>query len=449
MKITFCGAAREVTGSSYYVEGDNVRFLVDCGLFQGNKVADEKNQHEFPFDPKKLDFVLLTHAHLDHCGRIPLLCKRGFKGKVYTVEPTVGLARLILEDAAGLIGNEAQENDEEPLYTIANVVEILDRFEGYKYHEPTTVKGVRFEFFDAGHILGSAIIKVVVDGKTIVFSGDLGNPPVPLLKTTEFLKSADYVLIESTYGNRRHEDVHLRTQRLISALRTSVMNNGVLLIPAFAVERTQEILHDINEAVEKGNLPYFPMFLDSPLAIRATEVFKEYSHYYNQQALAELTKDDDLFSFPGLKMTDTTEQSKMINNVPSPKVIMAGSGMMHGGRIRHHLRRYLEEKNCTLLIVGYMVEGSLGRDLYEGAKSIKLFGDRINVNAKVIPIGAFSGHADQPKLLEWLDHFTHKPQRIFVTHGEEQSALDLAESIKKTMGIDTEVPYLFDEVTLD
>ena len=448
MKITFCGAAREVTGSCYYLESKGAKFLVDCGLFQGNRVAEAKNSQAFPFKASELDFVLITHAHLDHTGRIPILYKEGFRGKIYTVEPTVPLTQLILEDAAGLIENEAEESGEEPLYTIDDAVKVIGQFVPQRYHHPKTIKSVTFEFFDAGHILGSAIIKVQVDGLTLVFSGDLGNTPVPILRPTEFIDQADYIIMESTYGNRRHEDFHLRKQRLISAIKNSVVKGGVLLIPSFAIERSQEILHDINEAVEDGKLGYFPMFLDSPLAIRATEVFRQFTHYYNQEVLAELTVDDDLFSFPGLKMTDTTEQSKMINDVPPPKVIMAGSGMMHGGRIRHHLRRYLAEPNCTLLIVGYMVEGSLGRRIFDGAKEVSMFGEKIKVKAKVIPIGAFSGHADQPKLLEWVDHFKHHPKQIFVIHGEEKSALDLAESIKQTTGTNTTVPYLFDTVEL-
>jgi len=443
MKITFCGAAREVTGSCYFVETTKAKFLVDCGLFQGGMVADEKNEADFPFKAKDLDFVLLTHAHLDHSGRLPLLHKRGFRGKIYTTHPSIDLTKIILEDSVNLINEEAERENIKPLYQITDLVGIEHSFIGSHYRKPKTVKGVSFEFFDAGHILGSAQIKIIADGHTIVFSGDLGNPPVPLLRPTEFIDSADYVVMESTYGNKRHEDFHLRKSRLISAISKSISKNGTLLIPAFAIERAQEILTQINEVVEKGGLPHFPMFLDSPMAIKATEVFKLYPDYYNQESLHNLTKDDDLFSFPGLKLTYTSDQSKKINSVHPPKVILAGSGMMHGGRILHHLRHNIENSNTTILIVGFVVENSLGRRLLEGDKSVKIFGQPYKVKAQVEAIGAFSSHADQPKLLEWLDHFTHKPKKIFITHGEVNSALDFSESVKSTMGIATEVPELF------
>lgn len=417
--------------------------MVDCGLFQGGMVADEKNLSDFPFKPKDIDFVLLTHAHLDHTGRLPLLYKRGFRGKIYTTYPTIDLTRIVLEDSVHLIGDEAEREGCEPLYGITDVIGIEKSFLGTDYHRPKTIKGVNFEFFDAGHILGSAQIKIHVDNRSIVFSGDLGNPPVPLLKTTEFIEQADYVVMESTYGNRRHEDYHLRKSRLISAIKKSVAKDGTLLIPAFAIERTQEVLSLINEVVEKGGLPHFPMFLDSPMAIEATEVFRHYPSFYNKDALKELTVDDDLFTFPGLKMTFSTDQSKKINKVGPPKVILAGSGMMHGGRIIHHLRHNIENPNTTILIIGFVVENSLGRRLLEGERKIKIFGQPYNVKANVEAIGAFSSHADQPKLLEWLDHFTHKPQKVFITHGEVNSALDLSESIKTTMGLVAEAPELF------
>lgn len=447
-KLTFAGASRGVTGSCYCITTETATFLVDCGLFQGSKVADELNAQPFPFDAKAVDFVILTHAHLDHCGRLPLLHQRGFRGKIYTVEPTVPLSRLVLEDAANLIADEAGREAIEPLFTIEDVDPLYEHFVPCTYHQVKEDKGVSFEFFDAGHILGAAFVKIVADGQTIVFSGDLGNPPVPLLKPTEYLDSADYVIIESTYGNRRHEDYHLRQRRLTAAIKNSVAQNGVLLIPSFALERTQEILHDINDAIEVGQLPFFPMYLDSPMAIKATEVYRDFPQYYNVEAQKDLTEDGDLFSFPGLKMTKTVDESKAINAAPMPKVIMAGSGMMHGGRILHHLKLYAGLPTCTLLIVGYLVENSIGRRILDGEKTVKIFGEEVHIKSKVEAIGAFSGHADQPKLMEWIGRFTHKPKTVYVTHGEERSSLDLAESIRTAIGVNTVVPTLGDQVDL-
>lgn len=449
MQLTFAGAARHVTGSCYHIKTDTVSFLVDCGLFQGGKVSETQNGDAFPFDAATLDFVVLTHAHLDHCGRLPLLHKRGFKGKIYTVEPTIPLARIVLEDAAGLIAEEAEREGETPIFTEADIPPLFEHFVPCTYHKPVSDKGVEITFYDAGHILGSACVTVRADGKTVAFSGDLGNPPTPLLNPTEYITAADYVVVESTYGNRRHEDFHLRQQRLMAAIRHSIMQGGVLLIPSFALERTQEILHDINQAIEKGKLPYFPMFLDSPMAIKATAVYQEFTQYYNPEAMRELATDTDLFSFPGLTMTSSVDESKGINVVPPPKVIMAGSGMMHGGRIMHHLRQYLHTPTCTVLIVGYLVENSIGRRLLEGEKTVSVLGEEIHVKASIEAIGAFSGHADQPKILEWVAHVSPHPKKVFVTHGEEQSALDLAQSIKSmTTGIEVVVPYLGDTITL-
>lgn len=448
MRLIFAGAAQEVTGSCYYIETADTRFLVDCGLFQGSRLAEEKNELEFPFDPKKLDFVILTHAHLDHCGRLPLLAQRGFRGTIYATEPTVPLAEIVLDDAAGLIEDEANRHKTTPLWTEADVDIVRGLFKPIAYHREVKHQGVTFEFRDAGHILGSAFVVLRAEGKTVVFSGDLGNPPVPLLKPTETITTADYVIMESTYGNRRHEDWHLRRQRLAQAIRSSIAQDGVLLIPTFAIERAQEILHDINDLSHDGTLPYVRMFLDSPMAIRATEVYRRFPQYYNAEAAAQLGTDPDLFSFPGLTATISSGESKAINTVPPPKVIMAGSGMMQGGRILHHLKQYIEQANCTLLVVGFVIETSIGRQMLDGASHVRIFGHEYQVGCTVKAIGAYSGHADQPKLLAWIGNLRHNPQKVFLTHGERLSALDLAQSIKSQTGFATHVPQLFEEVIL-
>lgn len=448
MRIIFSGAAQEVTGSCYYLEAGGSRFLVDCGLFQGSRLAEEKNELAFPFDASRLDFVILTHAHLDHCGRLPLLVKRGFHGRVFATEPTIPLADIVLSDAAGLIADEAERDGHEPIWTEEDLDRLRPLFKAGRYHQPIRVGKVSFEFYDAGHILGSAFVRIQADGQTVVFSGDLGNPPVPLLPPTEFVETADWVVMESTYGNRRHEDWHLRRQRLGQAIKQSVNQGGTLLIPAFAIERTQEILHDINEIVQDGSLPYVPTFLDSPMAIKATSVYKEFTSYYNADAIKQLATDEDLFSFPGMTQTRSSSESKTINNVPPPKIIMAGSGMMQGGRILHHLKQYVDQPNCTLLIVGFLVQTSIGRQLLDGAKHVRIFGHEYPVRCQVKAIGAYSGHADQPKLLGWISHLKHPPRGVFITHGERQSALDLARSVRATTSFRTTIPALFEEVKI-
>ena len=448
MRIILAGAAQEVTGSCYYVEAAGSRFLVDCGLFQGNRLAEEKNELAFPFDASRLDFVILTHAHLDHCGRLPLLVKRGFHGPVYATEPTVPLADIVLSDAANLIGEEAERDGEQPLWDQSDLDRLRPLFKPTRYHQKIKVGKVTVELFDAGHILGSAFVRVEAEGQAVVFSGDLGNPPVPLLPPTEEIPPADWVVLESTYGNRRHEDWHLRKQRLGQAIKSSVSQGGTLLIPSFAIERTQEILHDINEIVHSGALPYVPIYLDSPMAIRATEVYRDFTSYYNAAAIKQLATDDDLFSFPGLSQTMSSAQSKAINVTPPPKIIMAGSGMMQGGRILHHLKQYVDQPNCTLLIVGFLVETSIGRQMLDGAKHVRIFGQEYPVRCQVKAIGAYSGHADQPKLLSWLSGLKHAPKGVIVAHGEKQSALDLAQSIRAQTGWPAKIPALFEEISL-
>jgi metallo-beta-lactamase family protein len=449
MRIVFAGAAQEVTGSCFYVEAGGSRFLVDCGLFQGSRLAEEKNELAFPFDASRVDFVILTHAHLDHCGRLPLLAKRGFHGAVYCTEPTVQLADIVLTDAAGLIADEAERDGTDPLWSEEDLERLRPLFKPLKYHQRTKVGKVEFELYDAGHILGSSFVQIQAEGKSLVFSGDLGNPPVPLLQTTEAIPPADWVIMESTYGNRRHEDWHLRKQRLGQAIKASVSQGGTLLIPTFAIERTQEVLHDINEIVHSGALPYIPIFLDSPMAIRATEVYRDFTDYYNATAVKQLATDEDLFSFPGLSQTMSSAQSKAINTVPPPKIIMAGSGMMQGGRILHHLKQYVDEPKCTLLIVGFLVETSIGRQLLDGARHVRIYGKEYPVRCKVQAIGAYSGHADQPKLLSWIGGLPHPPKGIFIAHGEKQSALDLAQSIRSQTGFTAKIPALFEEVILE
>lgn len=438
MKITFCGATRMVTGSCYLVETANTKVLVDCGLFQGGKISDDKNMEQFPFDPSEIDAVLITHGHLDHCGRIPKLAKDGFKGRIIATRPTAAFAKLILEDSVNILAREARYDEREPVFTAEDFEGVLPLFEDTDYHRKITVGDITADFFDAGHILGSSIIRLQAEGKTIVFSGDLGNPPVPLLAPTETIPEADCVVMETTYGGRTHEGKKERALKLKSAIYEAISMKGVLMIPAFAIERTQEILFELNAMVEAKEIPPVSIFVDSPLAIKATRIFREYSEYLSHN-VQELQTEDDIFHFDGLHMTLTSRESKQINRHPAPKVIIAGSGMAQGGRIMHHIERYISHHASRYLIVGYQVEGSLGRRLLDGEKRIRVNGKELDVRAKVEAIGGYSAHADQPRLTEWVTAIGGV-KKIFLTHGEEDQAKAFQDHISDKVSAEVIIP---------
>ncbi len=449
MKLSFYGAAQEVTGSNYLLEAGDIKILVDCGIFQGSKFSENKNYNPFPYNPADIDYVFLTHAHLDHCGRVPRLYKEGFRGKVFCTKATKDFGNVMLEDSQHVLANEASEGGYPPLYTHFDVEQVLTLFEGVDYNHTTKISDkLSFTFKDAGHILGSGILKLKIDGKKITFSGDLGNPPVPLLHATEQIKDADYLIIESTYGDRIHEDSKERLLLLQSAIYETVKNKGVLMIPAFALERTQELLYELNQLIENKDVPPVPVFVDSPLAIKATDIFKMHEELFNKEAHDLIASGDDVFNFPGLKMTRSSRESKQINNVRPPKIILAGSGMCVGGRIGFHLQRYLPDWRSQLLIVGYQVRGTLGRKLLEGEKRVKIMGQDVEVKAKVRAIGAYSAHADKPKLLKLISGIEKKPKKIFVTHGEADQAQSLAKTITQDLGIESLVPEEGDSVEL-
>jgi metallo-beta-lactamase family protein len=446
MNVSFHGACREVTGSCILIESDGVRFLVDCGVFQGRKFALDRNAKPFDFDPRSIDFVILTHAHLDHCGRLPKLYREGFRGQVFSTAPTRDFAEIILLDSARIIYAEAMLHKKKPLYYDYDVIGLMNLFEPLQYGKEKKVSPrVRIRLQDAGHILGSAISEVWIKNdeqeEKLVFSGDLGNPPVPLLKDTAIIKDADYLFVESTYGDRVHESKGERRKLLKEAILGSVGRSGTLMIPAFALERTQEVLYELNHLVETGKVPAIPIFVDSPLAIKATEIYKKYSRMYDKESRALIESGDDLFNFPGLEYTRAVQQSKKINRIRPPKVILAGSGMCIGGRIPHHLKFNLGDPNSHLLIISYQVAGSLGRRLFEGAKQVTIMGQRVNVKAKVSAIGSYSSHADQFKLLKWIKHFNKsKLKKVFIIHGEEKAGLALATEIRKGIKANTTVP---------
>ncbi len=445
MKLSFHGAAGEVTGSCTLIDTGKTKFLVDCGLFQGSYFTHEENYEDWNFSPAEISFVVLTHAHADHCGRLPKLFADGFRGKVYCTPATRDLAELIMLDSAKLIKEEAEKKGEAPLYVENDVYGVLALFWPIDYHKKMKLASdVELNFYDAGHILGSAIAELSIrqglKKKRIVFSGDLGNPPAPIVRDTEFIKGADFVVIESTYGGRIHEPAELREQMLKKAILESVGRGGVLMIPLFALERTQEVLYELNHLSETRQIPKVPIFLDSPLAIDAVNVYKKYFDYFDEQSRERMSSGDDLFKLPGLTLTRTVEQSKEINKVPPPKVILAGSGMINGGRMIHHLKLYIDNPKNQLLIISFQAEGTLGRALRDGAKSIGLEGEKYRVKAKVSAIGAYSSHADQPKLLHWLKKISRpRPQLVFINHGEEKSSLMLEAGVKEKLELKTQI----------
>ncbi len=440
MLVTLFGAAREVTGSCYYIESGKAKILVDCGLFQGTTLAHSKNFEPFDFDASQLDAVFVTHAHLDHTGRRPILIKNGFRGQIFLTAPTAKLTQLVLEDAAEIMDEEFQRSYTPKLFSSEDVAGVVSRYKTVEDHEIVNVKDLKATFHNAGHIFGSSFV-AIEEGKTkIIFSGDLGNINTPLLPPKDALVAADALFIESTYGNRIHEDESTRTELLKETVVEAIKKKGVLLIPAFAIERTQEILFELNHFVENKLIPPVDVYLDSPMAIKASAIFDEFPKYYNRKAIRLIASGDELFDFPGLKATLSRDESKTINQSPRPKVIIAGSGMMNGGRILHHLVRYLSDKNSTVLIIGFQAEGTLGRRLYTGEKHVTVLSETIDVKAKVTSIGAYSAHADQRMLLDWVKSAPELPNKIYCTHGEEAAAAALATRIKEEMDITADVP---------
>lgn len=449
MEITFHGGARSVTGACYLLKTGKINILIDCGLIQGSRVAEKTNYKPFPFNPKSIDYVFITHGHLDHVGRLPQLYKYGFRGLVFGTYPTRDFSELILYDSQNILSREAKSMKIRPLYEEGDVRGIMELFQSVDYNETVKLaKDLNFCFKDAGHILGSAIIEIFAENKTVVFSGDLGNSPSPLLKSTEFVEIADYLIMESIYGDRFHEGKKKRKIILERAIEETILRKGVVMIPAFAIERTQEILYELNEMVERGRIPQIPVFLDSPLSIEATAVYKRYSRYYNEKANKIIQSGDALFNFPGLKLTRTKEESKMINNVLPPKIIIAGSGMLEGGRIWHHLKRYLPDFNNLLLMVSYQAPGSLGRKLLDGEKSARIFGETIPARAKIQKIGGYSAHADQRQLLNFARRAKNNLKRVFVVQGEEKASLELTGLIRDRLGVAAQAPNIGDSFEL-
>lgn len=475
MNITFLGATKMVTGSNFLVEGAGKRFLVDCGMYQGKATDEMENEAPFLYNPADIDFMLLTHAHIDHSGRIPKLYNEGFRGPVYATKATCELCSIMLPDSGHI---QEQENEwknnkrkrkglkqQPPLYTAEEATKCLEIFKPIKYDEIIDIdEHIHVRFNDAGHMLGSAIIEIWVDedGKTTktVFSGDLGNNDIPLLSEPTMIEDADYLVMESTYGDRLHVGTHDKAKVFLDIVSETLDNGGTVVIPSFAVGRTQEILYELNiikeerskdEAFQKEyeTLMRAPVYVDSPLAISATEVFKNNEDLFDDETKAIMERGDNPLEFPGLKFTRTADESKALNESDEPSIIISASGMCEVGRIKHHLKHNIWNPNSTILFVGYQAPGTLGRSIVDGAKKVKIFGEEFSVKARIEYIEGYSGHADQEWLLNFVYSFIKKPKHIFLVHGEPNGQLVLKNKIVGTTQIPVTIPGYGEKYTLD
>lgn len=476
MNITFCGAAKEVTGSNHLVEAAGKKFLVDCGLIQGRVAEEERNAEPFIYNPKEIDFMLLTHAHIDHSGRIPKLIKEGFKGAIYATKPTCELSRIMLADSGHIQEAETEWKNRkrkregktllEPLYTSKEGEESLKHFIPASYMDIIEIdENIRVRFNDAGHMLGSAIIEVWIteNGKTtkIVFSGDLGNNDIKLLQPPSPITTADYVVMESTYGDRLHMKYKgdEKAEKFLDIVSTTLRRGGNVVIPSFAVGRTQEILYELNAIKERKNEPEInakykelmnaTVYVDSPLAITATEIFKRNLELFDDEAQERIKRGDNPLEFDGLKFTKTVEESVALNENTKPCIIMSASGMCDAGRIKHHLKHNLWNPLNTILFVGYQAPNTLGRRIVEGEKVVKIFGEEIAVNAQIEYIEGYSGHADQEWLMNFIYSFRDKPKKVFLVHGEERAQKVLKEKIEKDIEVSTIIPEFGDTYRID
>lgn len=462
MKLSFLGAVEGVTGSSFLVQVRDKNILIDCGMYQGKD--EDLNEASFNFIPSDIECLFLSHSHIDHSGRIPLLVKEGFKGGIYSSKATYELCEIMLYDSAHIQKNETEwENKKrkragkdliEPLYTDADVAKSLELFKIVPYDEVINVcDDVKVKYNDAGHILGSSIIEMwITEGEEeikLVYSGDIGMKEKPIIKEPSFIKSADYLIMESTYGNKVHDDIDKSKEELINIILNTARRGGNIVIPSFAVGRTQEIIYELNKYYDnhtdiigtvENELKKLPVYVDSPLAIKATEVFRQNTNIFDEEATSIINKGDDPLEFENLHYTYGSEESKMINIIPGPKIIISASGMCEAGRIRHHLKHNLWKKEASIVFVGYQADGTLGRRILEKEKDLKILGEDIHVNAEIYNMQGFSGHADKVGLLDWIKHFEEKPKKVFIVHGEDDTKISFSKEIEETIGIDCIIP---------
>ena len=456
VKVTCLGASGCVTGSCFLVENTlGKRVLVDCGLFQGGGQMELRNYRDWDFVPSQISTLFLTHAHIDHSGRIPKLVRDGFKGKIITSPPTVQLLGIMLLDAAHVQEMDAQwqtrknkrkaSRDIEPLYTVEDAQKSLKYLSPLEAGEIVTVEeGIKARLRNSGHILGASILELWLQENAkeikLVFSGDIGMANQLIIKQPQEVYNADYLFVESTYGNREHKDVESSKEELLEAIGYAVSNGEKVIIPAFAIERTQEIIYILSEFQRAGKLPDIPIFLDSPLAIKATEIFKQNKEYFDDEALAIVKQGLDPFEMPNLRYTPTSADSMAINEHKGPAIVIAGSGMCNAGRIKHHLKHNLWRPGASVVIVGFQAQGTPGRAIVDGKPVVKLLGEDVAVKARVFTIGGFSAHADQKGLLEWVSNFQESGPGVFVVHGENSASLDFAQLVQERFGMKTHVP---------
>ena len=474
MKITFLGATKIVTGSNFLVEAAGKKFLVDCGLYQGKAELEEQNYREFDYNPAEIDFMLLTHAHIDHSGRIPKLYNDGFKGPIYAHKATCDLCQIMLPDSGHIQEMEAEWKNKKrirkgqptrgPLYTAEDALKCMEIFVPVKYDEIIQVsENIYVRFNDAGHMLGSSTIEIWAkeDGKETkaVFSGDLGNNDIPLLSEPTMIDNCDYLVMESTYGSRLHIRNDQKAELFLKIVSETIDNGGTVVIPSFAVGRTQEILYEINKIKENRHDEEFlreyrtlmkvPVYVDSPLAISATQVFKENMDLFEDEVKEEMERGNNPLEFPGLKFTQTADESKALNESDEPSIIISASGMCDVGRIKHHLKHNIWNPKSTILFVGYQAPGTLGYEIVNGAKKVTIFGEEFAVNAKIEYIEGYSGHADQEWLMNFVYSFYNKPKHIFLVHGEEESQEVLRNKILENTGIGVTIPEYGETYQLD
>ncbi|MCD5382425.1 MAG: MBL fold metallo-hydrolase [Candidatus Pacebacteria bacterium] len=449
-KITFFGGVGSVTGSNFMLETDTARVLVDCGLIQGDRFAIAQNADDFQYDPSTVDVLCVTHAHADHIGRIPKLVRDGFRGTIYSTTATLDVTALMLRDAYKVMTYEAERYGTERIYESKDIDAALALWKTVEYHEQVTISDdMTAVFTDAGHILGSAMVTFTRNGKTFTFTGDIGNVPQPLLNPPEVPEGYDYLLMESVYGDRLHEEVAERTELLQMYIENTSKKNGTLIIPAFSLERTQGMLFEINNLFEQGVVEPIPVFLDSPLAISVTDVYRRHTAYLKDAVQEQIAAGDDIFDFPKLSFTRTVKDSSEITKVKGAKIIIAGSGMSHGGRILGHEKRYLEDPTTTLLLVGYQSVGSLGRLLHDGAKKVRIDGTDVKVRAKIARIRGYSGHADRDQLVDLVAKGSGKAKQVFVAMGEERSSLFLVQRLRDYLGLNAVAPSQDEAITID
>ena len=457
-----------VTGSNHLIEAGKYKILIDCGMFQGNQEIERMNLKEFPYNPSEIDYLILTHAHIDHSGRIPKLVKEGFKGRIIATKPTYDLCNIMLMDSAKIQEADIEwENRKrqragkepvEPLYTMDEAQMSLKFFETYLYDQMIIVnEDIQLRFRDAGHMLGSSIVELWIKEKgdylKLVFSGDLGMPNRPIINNPEYIDEADYLIIESTYGNRIHEGIGESTEKLVEIINKTVLRGGTVIIPSFAVGRTQELIYELNEYYEYNKeieeYMKIPIYVDSPMALRATDAFQANSSSFDEEAKNLILKGDNPFIFPNLRYVKDQKESMALNKYKFPKVIISSSGMATGGRVRHHLKHNLWDEKNSLVFVGYQAAGTLGRIILDGAKRVKILGEEVAVKSEIYDIEGLSGHADQIMLIDWIRKFKVKPQKVFIVHGEAESAEGLSEQIKDEFKIETIIPNIGDKFTIE